>query len=90
MHIKTKYSIGDKVWYLGYGKIESDVIDEVLFSDAPGTRWGKDAQPSRVQSVRYGLRGVRDVMTYDRTGLYHEEEKLFPTKESLIERLVAV
>ena len=84
MEIKTKYNIGDKVWFMENNHIVHSTICGYCISYGVGAFYGKYGTGDPQIDVSYNLRGgdvcVASVMNI-------KEDELFPTKEELLKSL---
>ena len=74
MDIKTKFSIGEVVWYYGHNGLEKYVIDSILIA----------IESKSKISIEY-LSAAFHGMTKDQ--VKKKEDKLYPSKEELIKTL---
>ena len=73
MEIKTKFNIGDEVFYLDENKIKTKRIDSIQF----------DLYKDKSGGLRYRLEGFSKTGHWE----YFKENELFSTKEELIASL---
>ena len=82
MTIKTKYNIGDEVWFLEDSKAKSGKVTGLRFSYGIGEYFGEVITHVGQTYVNYFLRG-----DFIHSGCIFEEKFLFPTKEELLNSL---
>lgn len=80
MKIETKFSIGEKVYWLGPTKVSASTIVGINYQDMPC--WDVS-----LPSLEFFKTRKRQVTYRMRTGALIDEERLFPTKEELIKSL---
>lgn len=83
MEIKTKYNIGDKVWFMENNHIVHSIIYGYCISYGVGAFYGKYGTGDPQTSTSYHLIGG-DMLE---RSVNMEEEELFPTKEELLKSL---
>lgn len=71
MEIKTKYDIGQKVWFISKGKAVKDVVDMIHI------HIGSD------ENISYSFNSIRALGLFGTI----EESSIFPTKEELLKSL---
>lgn len=82
MNIKTKYDIGQEVWFMEDNHTQSGMVTGLRYSYGKGEFFGKAISHKENVQVNYFLRGE-----FIHCGCILEEKSLFPTKEELLKSL---
>ena len=81
MTIKTKYNIGDEVWFMADNKVYKGIV--YGFACEQGCHYIKDGEPRCVYTI------VDYIVSIDQGGHTSKmfDQDLFPTKEELLKSL---